>query len=174
MLTLEKIDKIVDRTGCTFEEARDALKLAQGDIIEAIIAIQSAGKAKNIKSGKSNISSEIIEKLKAAIRKGNVSRVVIEHDGDVILNIPVTVGAIGVVLAPVVAVIGLGATMINKINIKVVDSYGKETPILKKGLEPRDENIDSPFAEDEFEEVCEWSEDKGHSCDEESKTKLYE
>ncbi len=164
MLTLEKIDKIVERTGCTFEEARDALKFTEGDIIEAIIYIESNGKSKFHKADKPNVGADIIEKLKACIHRGNVSRIVIEHEGEVILNMPVTVGAIGVVLAPVIGVIGLGATILNKISVKVIDTEGKETHVFKKGFEERDENIDSPFAEDEFEESCEWSEDKGHSC----------
>ena len=41
MVTLEKIDKIVERTGVTFEEARDALNACNGDVVEAIILIQS-------------------------------------------------------------------------------------------------------------------------------------
>lgn len=171
MVTLEKIDKVVLRTGCTFEEARDALKFKEGDVIEAIIYIQSNGR---VKSEKQSFGSEIIEKLKDCLHKGNVNRIVVEHEGDVILNIPVTIGAIGAVLAPVIALIGLGAAILNKLTIKVIDSEGKETDIFKKGLEPRDENIDSPFAEDEFKESCSWSEDNGHACDEESKMKMYE
>ena len=67
MLKLEKIDKIVERTGCTFEEARDALKLTDEDIIEAIIYIESSGKSKRYKADKPNKGTEIIEKLKNEI-----------------------------------------------------------------------------------------------------------
>lgn len=128
MVTLEKIDKIVERTGVTFEEARDALNKCNGDIVEAIILIQSEPELKQDKDGK---VADIISALKEYVRKGNVSRIIVENDGEVILSIPVTVGVIGAVIAPVIAVIGLGATVINKITVKVVDSDGKITNINK-------------------------------------------
>ena len=128
MVTLEKIDKIVERTGVTFEAARDALNACNGDVVEAIILIQSGQDGKQDKEGK---GSEIIATLKEYIRRGNVSRIIVENDGEVVLSIPVTVGVIGAVIAPVIAVIGLGATVINKVTVKVVDSEGKVTNINK-------------------------------------------
>lgn len=53
------------------------------------------------------------------------------------LSIPVTVGVIDAVIAPVIAVIGLGATVINKVTVKVVDSEGKVTNINKVKEEGR-------------------------------------
>lgn len=41
MVTLEKIDKIVQKTGCTFEAARDAIKITNGNLVEAINYIDS-------------------------------------------------------------------------------------------------------------------------------------
>ncbi len=37
MVTLEKIDQVVERTGVTYEEARAALEEVEGDVLEAII-----------------------------------------------------------------------------------------------------------------------------------------
>ncbi|WP_051188505.1 DUF4342 domain-containing protein [Proteocatella sphenisci] len=136
MVTLEKIDKIVERTGVTFEEARDALNECNGDVVEAIILIQSEPGLKQEKDSK---VSDIISTLKEYIRKGNVSRIIVENDGEVVLSIPVTVGVIGAVIAPVIAVIGLGATVINKVTVKVVDSDGKVTNINKVKSEKVDD-----------------------------------
>jgi len=136
MVTLEKIDKIVERTGVTFEEAREALNKCNGDVVEAIILIQSEPDLKQEKDSK---VSDIISTLKEYIRKGNVSRIIVENDGEVILSIPVTVGVIGAVIAPVIAVIGLGATVINKVTVKVVDSDGKITNINKVKSEKVDD-----------------------------------
>ncbi len=201
MVTLEKIDKIVERTGATFEAARDALNKCNGDVVEAIILIQSGQDGKQDKDGK---GSEIIATLKEYIRKGNVSRIIVENDGEVVLSIPVTVGVIGAVIAPVIAVIGLGATVINKVTVKVVDSEGKVTninkvkeekvedlkemkddikdkiKIKKKAVEDKLDDLDEIFEDGSEEEVeledddetCEWREDAGHECKPEKDTKL--
>lgn len=132
MITLEKIDKVVERTGVSFEIARDALNACNGDIIDAVIYIQSKHENTETKGEK---ASDIIATLKEYIRKGNVSRIIIENEDEVMLNLPLTVGAIGMVLAPVVSIIGLGATVLNKITVKIVDSEGKIININKATAE---------------------------------------
>ena len=51
MITLEKIDQIVERTGVTYEEAKEALQAVDGDVVEAIIYLE-----KNKKTMFSNIN----------------------------------------------------------------------------------------------------------------------
>ena len=63
----------------------------------------------------------VIEKIKELVKKGNVSRIVVCRKGQQVLNIPVSVGAVGAVvglaaakwvtLAAVLATIGLGCTV---------------------------------------------------------------
>ena len=48
----------------------------------------------------------IVDKIKDLIRAGNVRRVIVEHDGRTIAEFPVTVGVIGVVVAPIAAALG--------------------------------------------------------------------
>ena len=54
-----------------------------------------------------------------------------EKDGEVLLNLPVTVGAIGLVMAPVVAMIGVGAAFVTKYTIKIVKEDGEEIDVNK-------------------------------------------
>ena len=87
MVTLEKIDQVVDRTGVTYEQARDALNACEGDVIDAIIYLE-----KSQHSFMENInikSSEVTDTLKDLLKKGNVTRVLVEKDGEVLLNLPV-------------------------------------------------------------------------------------
>lgn len=124
MITLEKIDQIVERTGVTYEEAKEALQAVDGDVVEAIIYLE-----KNKKTMFSNInvkSGELMENLKEILKKGNVTKVIVEKDGEVLLNLPVSVGAIGLVLAPVAAIIGVGAALVVKYTIKIVKDDGEE------------------------------------------------
>jgi len=63
----------------------------------------------------------IIDKIKELVKKGNVSRIIVCRKGEQLLNIPVSVGAVGAVvglaaakwvtLAAVLATIGLGCTV---------------------------------------------------------------
>ena len=66
-------------------------------------------------------SEEIIEKVKELIHEGNVRRLIIkDEDGKVYLEIPVTIGLIGVVLAPVLAAVGAVAAMVANLKIEVI------------------------------------------------------
>ena len=66
-------------------------------------------------------SEEIIEKVKQLIHEGNVRRLIIkDEDGKVYLEIPVTFGVIGVILAPILAAVGAVAAMVANLTIEVV------------------------------------------------------
>ena len=50
-----------------------------------------------------------VEKL---LYEGNVTRIIIKHEGRVIVEIPLTIGVVGVLVAPVLAAVGaLGAVL---------------------------------------------------------------
>ncbi|MDI3269888.1 MAG: DUF4342 domain-containing protein [Bacillota bacterium] len=50
--------------------------------------------------------SEIIDKIKEIIRAGNVNRIRVVQNGEVLLSIPVTVGAVATILAPYLTLLG--------------------------------------------------------------------
>jgi hypothetical protein len=55
---------------------------------------------------------EIISKVKEIIREGNARKIIIKNDKDeTILEFPLTIGAIGAVLAPVFAAVGTIAAL---------------------------------------------------------------
>ena len=53
------------------------------------------------------------------IHEGNVRRVLVEHDGRTIAEFPLTAGIVGVVLAPVLAAIGVLMAMMRDCTIKI-------------------------------------------------------
>jgi phage-related minor tail protein len=72
-------------------------------------------------------SEEIIEKVKELIHEGNVRRLIIkDEEGKVYLEIPVTIGVIGVVLAPVLAAVGAVAAMVANLKIEVIRTDDEE------------------------------------------------
>jgi Domain of unknown function (DUF4342) len=70
---------------------------------------------------------ELISKVKQVIHEGNATRISIKNEtGHTILEVPVTVGAIGVILAPVLAAVGAVAALLTKCSIVVVREKTEE------------------------------------------------
>lgn len=63
---------------------------------------------------------ELLAKVKEIIREGNVRRLIIkDKDGKVLIEIPLTVGVVGIVLAPVLAAVGAIAALVTECSIVV-------------------------------------------------------
>ena len=98
-ITLEKIELVKDRTGVSYKEAKEALEAADGSVVDAIIAIEETIDVK--KSSKANdIANDTIEKIKELVKKGNISKISVKKDDEVIVNIPLNVGIVGTLVAP--------------------------------------------------------------------------
>lgn len=63
---------------------------------------------------------ELVEKVKEIIREGNARRIIIKNEkGDSVLEIPLTWGAIGTLVAPMLAAVGAVAALLTKCSIVV-------------------------------------------------------
>jgi len=61
---------------------------------------------------------EVIKKVKHLIKEGNARRVIIENEkGEVLIEIPLTIGAVSVLLLPTLAAIGAIAAVVTKCTI---------------------------------------------------------
>jgi phage-related minor tail protein len=64
---------------------------------------------------------ELLKKIKQIIHEGNVNRIIIkDEEGNTYLEIPVTIGVIGAILAPVLAAVGALAALAARFKIEVV------------------------------------------------------
>ena len=63
--------------------------------------------------------SDLLEQVKHLIHEGNVRRVAIIHDGHTVLELPVTIGVVGVLAAPWLAAVGAAAAMLSDCTIEV-------------------------------------------------------
>lgn len=122
-INLEKIDTIRERTGVNYKKAKEYLEKNNGNVVEALIQIEEEEKGINLNLNEK--SDQIIEKLKETIKKGNITKIILKRDGEVMMNIPVTAGAIGAVLAPQLSAIGIAAAMISKTTIEIVKENGE-------------------------------------------------
>lgn len=63
--------------------------------------------------------SELVDKIKDLIHQGNIRRIVIKQDGQTVMELPLTVAAVGVVIAPVLAAVGAFAALVTNCSIVV-------------------------------------------------------
>ncbi len=62
----------------------------------------------------------LLKKVKELINEGNIRKITIkDKDGKELMNFPLTIGVVGVVLAPVLAAVGALAAIIGECSIEV-------------------------------------------------------
>lgn len=64
-------------------------------------------------------ANELVDKVKELLHEGNVRRIVLKKDGNTIMEVPLTIAAIGVIAAPVLAAIGALAAFVGDYTIVV-------------------------------------------------------
>ncbi|MHB8157601.1 MAG: DUF4342 domain-containing protein [Desulfocucumaceae bacterium] len=120
---LEKIDLIRSRTGLGYREARDALEVAGGDVVQALIFIEEKGDGFSERvQGK---GQEIMAQLKGILEKGRETRIKVKHGDKTVLEIPASVGALGLLGAlasselAILGALGGVAAMANKYTLEI-------------------------------------------------------
>ena len=62
---------------------------------------------------------QVVDTLKKLVHEGNVRRVLVQHDGRTIAEFPLSAGVVGLVVAPVLAAVGVLGAMLEDCTIKV-------------------------------------------------------
>ena len=87
----------------------------------------------NIKEEFKVKGEELVEKVRQLIHEGNVRRLIIKDEqGKVYLEIPVTVGVLGALIAPMLAAVGAIAAMVANLKIEVIRTDKPEEDQGKK------------------------------------------
>ena len=115
-ITLEKVDKVIERTSVTYKEAKEALENADGDILDAIILIEEKNNSEileeNLKVDEKKLKKEeSVEEFKgfimSLVNKGTISRIKIKKEDNTLLDLPVNAGiaasVIAITLPPILA-----------------------------------------------------------------------
>lgn len=121
---LKKIDEVVKRTNCSYENAKLALEKNNGDVLEAIIYIEQNKKGSNDSEMKKK-GEDILNEIKKIIDMGNVTKLTIKRKEEIILNIPITAGAVGVIIAPFLTLAGLTAALLTECKIEILKDNGE-------------------------------------------------
>lgn len=133
-ITLEKIDIVRERAGVSYRKAYEVLKESGGDVVQALIRMEEEPRAFTERIQVQG--SELVARIRQIIREGNVNRITIRRGGKVLLDIPVTVGAVGAVLMPYLAALGVIAALATRCTIEVERRTGAGTPGAGGGGHP--------------------------------------
>ena len=104
---LEKLDAIRSRIRVSYQEAKEALDLAGGDVIAAVIDLEK-------RSGDlASIGLELLDDIQKLLDDGNPRKIQFKLGGKLIKDYPVASGATAVVA------IGLIAILFNKMTVHI-------------------------------------------------------
>ena len=74
---------------------------------------------------------DLMDKVKQIIKEGNARKIIIKNEkGDVIMEFPLTIGAVGILLAPVFAAVGAIAALVTDCEIIVEKRAGKRRKLI--------------------------------------------
>lgn len=104
MITIEQVEKVVKHTGVSYQEAKEALEVTEGNVLDAILNIEKkkgAQQASSTESTKSNESysqpsnNESVDRFFAWVKKllnqSLANKLEIVKDQSVVLSLPVLV-----------------------------------------------------------------------------------
>lgn len=121
MCELEKVDLIRERMGVSYERAREVLTRCGGDVVAALVLLEQAEDPATQWTERIQVSGqELVDKVRDLIHEGNVRRILIKKDDQVLIEFPVTVGAVGVILVPTLAALGVIAALVTRCTLEVV------------------------------------------------------
>jgi len=117
-INLEQIDELRKRANVSYEEAKDALELCQGNLIEALVYLEKQNKV--YPDEKPCNAGNFFKKIKSLIKKCNETKLIIQKNDIVVLNVCVTIGIIATIVAtPLVITLLILALVTNhKIRIR--------------------------------------------------------
>ena len=141
-ITLEQVDKVRERCDVSYAEAKEALEISNGDVLEAIIYIEQNQQKENENEKDENFNSKFntvsIDELKILIKsiieKGNVTRIKIKKDEKEILDIPVNAGIAASVVAitiPPILAAAVIAAIATQITIEITREDGSVEVVNK-------------------------------------------
>lgn len=131
MITMEKIDYVMDTTNSSYEVVRKALLDTDGDVDLAIEKIRRSVstfdedyKSKNSKKGPISFD-DIKEAIENLWEEGKASRLLVKKNDETILSLSLAISAFGAIIAPLAAILGVGAGYVNDYDFYLVTKDGE-------------------------------------------------
>ena len=135
---LKDVQAISTYTGASMKEAYGFYVRNDKDVVKAIIGFEDYQQGTPIYDKIIIHSGELLDFICNTIAKSNASRIVVRRGERMCVTIPVTMGAVGVVLYPYMSIIALLAMMFGQYEVIIeknkVKKDNKEEPIPVKKL----------------------------------------
>lgn len=123
-VNLEQIDELRRRTNVSYEDAKEALDMCEGDMLQAIIYLEKNKKAKiATNDGEKEC---LFDKIKALIKKGSNIRFIIKKRERMVLNLSLNVTILIAIFAFHVTIIGLILALICGYRMKFETNKGED------------------------------------------------
>lgn len=145
MITLDQVERLMEETGAGYELSAWALKEAGGDMSLAKEYVEKArkipvpnkeqeGKEKRSEGEKEDkiTLDAIISTIRDAFHTLNATNLIVRKGEKEILNIASSLGAIGAIVLPQLALLGIGAAILTDYEIIVRLKDGREVNINRK------------------------------------------
>ena len=193
MNDLEKMDALKQRMNISYAQAKEALDQCEGDVTDALVYLEKQGYAptegfapeqeqdemKWDKEKTDHFVRGIVDQVKTFIQEGNVTKVRLINAGKVIIEVPATIGVVGLgalLLSPLLAVltaVGAAAAVLNEMVFEVEKADGTvekhELKFPSFGVKGDEEDCDCEDCDCEDEDCCA-EEGESTSTDTESET----
>lgn len=126
--TLEALDKVIEATGCSYQEAKEVLEACDGDADIAIATIINADTTRANEEVPQDALDDIKEKITQIVKEGQARKIVVKKKGEEIISVPLDLGIlggiIGICAAPVAMVVGAIAAYGLDCTIEVIRKDG--------------------------------------------------
>ncbi|MFY9446204.1 MAG: DUF4342 domain-containing protein [Dethiobacteria bacterium] len=116
-ISLEAIDEIRQRTNCSYLKAREVLERSKGDVVEALVLLEK--EEENLADRCVTQGRLLWEELRNAAGFLHKTRFKVKVKESTLLELPVTVGALGAALFPKFAALGLAGLLLCRGEVEI-------------------------------------------------------
>jgi NACalpha-BTF3-like transcription factor len=128
MDNLEKVDLIRERLNVSYSVANQALKECDGDVVSALIKLEDLEEENDgFTDDRIHVKGQnLIDKIKEMIKKGNVKKITVRNEqNEIMVEIPVTAGVVGLVLFPYIGILAGMAAMFKEYTLEIDRKEGQ-------------------------------------------------
>ncbi len=138
--TIQDVDQVIERTGCSYSQAKEALDHADGIVIDAIIYLENKDRSsfgsffRSFSEETGRSADSIMEKIKEVIKEGDATRLEVRDTNGkkvagVSLNGGAAIGALALIsnTAPLLIIAGLVTRYGMNYRFAIVRSDGSQT-----------------------------------------------
>ncbi len=137
-IPLEKIDRLRERAGIGYREAKYVLEQVDGDLVEALIYLEEKrGEARDRFSSWPRDISKQLRRFVAGLHR---TRFRVKVKDNTLVELPATYGALGAALFPKIAAIGLIGVLFSEGSIEIKGGPGSGSA---EDESPGKENLDN-------------------------------